>query len=152
MTDSVPIAFQGDVMLLGWADTNSRGRTVTFQLGVDGESHPFAYSRTKQGKNSGQRYAMVLVEIGDDDTPVQKTPSQMAFLLCRDPYFQHYLNERSFVTVNSEETARQCICEGCGVSSRSQLDKDPAARSAWLTQFFNPFTAHQAAMQQKALK
>lgn len=150
MSDSPIIAFQGEVMLLGWAETSTRGRTITLQLGPDGEAHPFATARTKSGKTSGQRYQIVMVEIGDDERPVEKTPAQMAFLLCKDPQFWRFLDERSFVTVDSEDAARACICEGCGVTSRSQLDKDIGARQAWLTQFYNPWTAYQSALQKKA--
>lgn len=139
--DDPIIAFQGEVQLLGWSETNTRGRTITLQLGDEGEGHQFAAARTKQGKQSGQRYQIVMVQIGDDEKAVEKTPSQMAFLLCKDPAFQHFLNERSFVDVHDEDTARQCVLEGCNVTSRSFLDKDPGARSAWLIQFYNPFTA-----------
>lgn len=139
------IAFQGDVQLLGWGDTSTRGRTITLQLTDEGDAHPFATARTKSGKNAGQRYAIVMVEIGEDDKPVEKTPAQMAFLLCKDPNFWHFLNERSFAVVHDEDSAKACICEFCGVSSRSQLDKDPAARSAWLMNFYNPWTAYQSA-------
>ena len=149
-TDNPIIAFQGEVQLMGWGETNTRGRTITLQLGEEGDGHPFSTAITRQGKKAGQRYAIVMVEIGDDEKPVEKTPSQMAFLLCRDPQFQHMLNERSFVGVHDETTARQCILEGCGVTSRSELDKNPTARSAWLIQFYNPFTAYRAALEKKA--
>jgi hypothetical protein len=142
-TDPI-IAFQGEVQLLGWSETNTRGRTITLQLDNSTEGHPFATAVSKSGKKSGTRYQIVMVEIGDDERPVEKTPSQMAFLLCKDRAFQHFLNERSFATVDSEDSARACICEGCGVTSRSQLDTNPAARSAWLQQFYNPWTAKQA--------
>ena len=149
MTPTDPIiAFQSEVQLIGWAETNARGRTITLQLNEDGEGHPFAAARTKQGKTAGQRYAIVMVQIGDDEKPVAKTPAQMAFLLCKDEAFQHFINERSFVNVNDEDTARACVLEACGIKSRSQLDKDPGARSAWLTQFYNPWTAYQASIQQ----
>jgi hypothetical protein len=143
------IAYQGEVMLLGWSETSNRGRTITLQLPADGEGHPFSTAVTKHGKTAGQRYAIVMVEIGDDEKPVEKTPSQIAFLLCKDPAFQHFLNERSFATVDDEDSARACICEGCGIKSRGELDKDPGARSAWLTQFYNPWTAQQAAQSKR---
>jgi hypothetical protein len=145
------IAFQGEAQLMGWSETNTRGRTATFQFDQEGDTHPFAGARSKQGKQSGQRYAMVLVQIGDDERPVKQTTAQMAWLLCQDPLFQNFLNERSFVEVNDEDTAKACICEGCGIKSRSELDKDPGARSAWLTQFYNPWTAHKAAQEARLL-
>jgi hypothetical protein len=145
MNESDPIiAFQGEVQLLGWGETNTRGRTITLQLDNSSEGHPFSTAVTKSGKKSGTRYQIVMVEIGDDERPVEKTPAQMAFLLCQDPAFQFFLNERSFATIDDEDSARACILEGCQVKSRSELDKDPRARSAWLTLFYNPWTAYQA--------
>lgn len=143
------IAFQGEAQLLGWSETSTRGRTITLQLPAEGEGHPFSTAVTKQGKKAGQRYAIVMVEIGDDEKPVEKTPAQMAFLLCKDPAFQHFLNERSFTEVNDEDSARAHVCEACGIKSRSELDKDPGARSAWLTQFYNPWTARCAAQEKR---
>ena len=52
MTINDPIiAFQSEVQLLGWAETNTRGRTITLQLDGEGDGHPFASARTKQGKS-----------------------------------------------------------------------------------------------------
>lgn len=61
--------FTGEVMLLGWADTSARGKTVTFQIHPDeapGE-HPFKNYGT--GK-TGQRFALVAVPIDDDGKAV----------------------------------------------------------------------------------
>lgn len=149
MTTDAIIEYQGEVQLLSWSDTSTRGRTITLQLPPEGDAHPFADSRVKHGKTAGQRYAIVMVRIGDDERPVEKTPAQMAFLLCKDPQFQQMLNERSFVEVNDEDTARACVCEGCGIKSRSELDKNPVARAAWLAQFYNPWTAYQASLNER---
>jgi hypothetical protein len=78
------------------------------------------------------------------------THSQAAFLLCRDKTFQHFINERSFVLVDSEETARACVLEGCNCSSRSDLDKDGYAQEAWVTQFYNPWLTYQDFIKRKA--
>lgn len=145
MTENDPIiAFQGEVQLLGWGETNTRGRTITLGLPSEGDGHPFSEARTKQGKKTGQLYQIVMVEIGDDNRPVEKTPAQMAWLLCQKPAFQHWLNERSFVQIDDEDSARAFICEGCGIKSRSELDTNPIARSAWLVQFYNPWTDYES--------
>lgn len=145
------IAFQGEMQLLSWGDTSTRGRTVTFLLPEEGPEHPFKHAREKKGKTAGARYMAVLVQIGDDEQPVSKTPAQMAFLLCRDETFQFFLSERSFCEINSEETARAHILEVCGIPSRSKLDTDPGARSTWLTAIYNPWTAYQASINNKAV-
>lgn len=138
------ISFQGEVQLLGWAETNSRGRTITLQLDASSPGHPFSEARTTQGRRSGQRYAIVMVEIGDDEKPVEKTYSQQAWLLCRDEQFQHFLNERSFVEVTDEASAKACVLEGCGITSRGELDTSPYARGAWLQQFHTPFQEYKS--------
>lgn len=67
MIDGIPL-FQGEAMLLGWADTSTRGKTVTFALGIDEapEAHPFRGLGT--GKH-GQRFMIVAVPITDDSKP-----------------------------------------------------------------------------------
>lgn len=139
---SEKIFFQGEVMLLDWSETGKGGRKIVLQLDNEAPQHPFTGSRTKQGKTLGQRYMAVFVPIGDDEQPVEKTPSQMAFLLCQDPNFWEFLDERSFAKIDSEDAARAHICEGCGIKSRGELDTNAGARSAWLVQFYNPFLAH----------
>ena len=60
------IAFEGEIMLLQWAESSTRGRTATFLLDNEGESHPFRDFTIKSGKRAGQRFMCVLVQIGDD--------------------------------------------------------------------------------------
>lgn len=136
------VAFQGEVLLLNWGDTSTRGRTVTFQLADEGEEHPFKHHPI--GRKTGRRFMAVLVEIGDDERPVEKTPAQMAYLLCKDTMFQHFLDERSFVEVCSEATARHHILSACGITSRSSLDTDTRARAHWDALIYQPWLRHKA--------
>lgn len=143
------VSLQTEVMLMSWAETNSRGRTVTFLLPEDGDSHPFREDKVKNGKSSGQRYMMVLVKIGDDERPVEKTPAQICATLCKDTMFQEFLNDRSFVTIDSEESARALILEGCGINSRAKLDTSMSARAAWEAQFYRPWLKYREAMERR---
>lgn len=140
------IAFQGETMLLSWSESNTRGRTVTFLLPEEGESHQFRDFTVKQGKRAGQRFAMVLVQIGEDEKPIEKTPSQLAFLLCQDSQFWHWVNEHSFAHIDSEETARAHILNTCGISSRAKLDTDPSARAAWQVMIYQPYQQYRASL------
>jgi len=145
--DEKTIAFQGEVMLLGWADTSTRGKTVTFQLPEDGDmEHPFRHFTLKAAKRAGQRFMAVLVQVDDDERPVEKTPAQLAFLLCRDQQFWHWASERSFADVDSEAAARAWILEACKVSSRSQLDTQPFARQAWEAIVWQPWQKYRATL------
>lgn len=145
------VAFQGDVMLMGWGDSNTRGRTVTFQLSDDGDSHPFREATVKSGKKAGQRYVMVLVEVDDNEEIKPRTPSQVAFLLCRDEQFWHWINEHSFANASSEEEARAFVCETCKVSSRSKLDTEPHAAALWDAMIFAPFNKYRTAVNEASL-
>lgn len=102
-----------EAMLLRWSD-NHNGRTVTFQLPADGE-HPFR--GLKCGPTNGQRLALSVVLIADDETTadhvaqrteqrsststvegsnpsvVAKSYAQRAAMLCNDPVFWRFLLE-----------------------------------------------------------
>jgi hypothetical protein len=137
-------AFQGEVMLLQWAESNTRGRTVTFLLQEDGDSHPFRDFTVKSGKKAGQRFAMVLVQIDDNEEPVERTPSQLAYLLCRDEQFWGWAQKWSLDDICSEESARAFILNACKVDSRSKLDTNLTARSTWEAVIWGPFTRWRA--------
>lgn len=146
--DADKIAFQGEVMLLQWAESSTRGRTVTLLLGDEGESHPFRDFTIRQGKRAGQRFMAVLVQIGDDEQPVEhpKTLSQQAFMLCRDPEFYTWASARCFDSVVDEPSARNYICSMLGIGSRSQLDTNPAAADGFRRLVLAPFNAHRSAV------
>lgn len=131
--------WHGEVQLLGWSETNTRGRTVTLQLNEDDEVHPFKYSNTPKGKTSGKRFAVVFVEIGDDELPVEKTPSQLAFLYCKDREFWDWANDHSFDTIDNEDAARAHILNACGITSRGQLDTNQKAYATWEAMIYAPF-------------
>lgn len=121
--DETQIVFHGEIMLLGWADSSTRGRTVTFLLTEDSDSHPFKDFTIKSGKRSGQRFMCALAEIGDDEQPVRQEQrnSQLAYLWCGDPDFLFWAKAKG------AEDARERMLKACGVSSRGQLDTGDAA-------------------------
>lgn len=144
--DPDKIAFNGEVMLLQWAESSTRGRTVTFLLNDEGESHPFRDFTIRQGKRAGQRFMAVLVQIGDDEQPVEqrKTLAQQAFILCRDPEFWNWAQSRSFDHIDNESAARAYICNMLGIKSRSELDTKPEAADGFKRMILTPFNAHRA--------
>lgn len=54
--------------LLGWSESHSGGCKVTFQISEDDMSY-FKAATIRKGKHAGQRYAAVLVQLNDDETP-----------------------------------------------------------------------------------
>lgn len=93
----------------------------------------------------GQRFACVLVEINDDETPRDHKaedrdkwrelgPARQAGLRCKSPTFWAFLSEEMhFPEITSEEQAADAVREICGVTSRSDLGKpgQQEARIAW---------------------
>jgi hypothetical protein len=98
----------------------------------------------------GTRFAMVLVEIGDDEEPVDRPeilarprpdtakrdwrdllPSQQAGIRCDEPSFVAFLREqRSDDWIETREPA-ECVRLICGVTSRSELTTNQKARVIW---------------------
>jgi hypothetical protein len=126
------IAFQGEVQLLSWSETHRGGAKVVLQLQSADDLDAFRSMTVRQGKVAGQRLACVMVEIDDQEQPVEQEHgpkrSQIAYLLCEDGDFVRWVNASEWgVHVTDHATARSYICTRCGVSSRSELDRSPVA-------------------------
>jgi hypothetical protein len=80
----------------------------------------------------------VLVELGDDDQPKDrdkpKNPLCMsAIMLCKEPAFQQFCNERRLPDDGQslEDNAASCIKHFCQINSRKELDLYPQAADAF---------------------
>ncbi|MEY9397974.1 hypothetical protein ABIF79_004349 [Bradyrhizobium japonicum] len=83
----------------------------------------------------GTRFACVLVEVNDDETPVDHGsmerdkwrdlgPARQAGMRCKEPTFWAYLREVcGYADVREEGHAADCVRHHCGVASRSDLGK-----------------------------
>jgi hypothetical protein len=83
----------------------------------------------------GTRYQCVLVEIGDDETPVDHVAedrdkwrelgaTRQAGIRCNDPVFWAYLTEElHFPPINDADMAATCVREHCCIESRSDLSQ-----------------------------
>jgi hypothetical protein len=83
----------------------------------------------------GTRYQCVLVEIGDDETPVDHkamerdkwreiSARKQAVIRCKDPVFWAYLTEElHFPPIDNEHFAASLVREHCQIESRSDFDK-----------------------------
>ena len=91
----------------------------------------------------GQRYAAVLVEIGDDEQPVvrpkdtreadKRSRCQQAGILCKQQGFAAFLREHEgFGTpfIDPDEVA-ETVRKICGVQSRRELDSNKEAGAQW---------------------
>jgi hypothetical protein len=57
-----------ELWLLGWSESHSGGCKVTFQVSEEDLAY-FKNATIRKGKTAGQRYAAVLVQLNDDETP-----------------------------------------------------------------------------------
>ncbi|MBR0882444.1 MULTISPECIES: hypothetical protein [Bradyrhizobium] len=83
----------------------------------------------------GTRFACVLVEVNDDETPVDHAsmerdkwrdlgPAKQAGMRCKEPTFWAFLREElHYADVADEGHAADCVRHHCGVASRSDLGK-----------------------------
>jgi hypothetical protein len=81
----------------------------------------------------GTRFACVLVEVNDDESPVDHKamdrdkwrdlgPAKQAGMRCKEPMFWAFLNEElHFAGVTSEQRAAEAVRTHCGVGSRGEL-------------------------------
>lgn len=92
----------------------------------------------------GTRYVLALVEIGDDELPVEKPKdnphklSQQAAMLCEDARFQAWLQDKfksAWLTYPAHtrpvDVAASIIRSKLAVLSRSELDTNPEAAARW---------------------
>ena len=138
MTDEI-IAFKGEIWLLSWRESHNNGATVTFQLADSDELASFKEMTVRKGRRAGQRFACVLVEINDDETPVVQEKkggplSKSAAMIGTNYAFQSFAIEQLCeagcvwpVTATREELAREMIIRACGITSRADLDHNPEA-------------------------
>jgi hypothetical protein len=124
-------AWQGEVMLLQWAESSTRGRTITLLLPEDDETHPFRDYGIKSGKRSGQRFMAVFVGLNDDETPTEPPLSTEAVMLCKDKDFWSWASNQSWQEIESEESAKRFLCEQLSIASRAELNSDERAAAAF---------------------
>lgn len=142
MTDTKRIlpTFSGEVQFRRYSDTSSQGQQIVLQVAGRAELEAFI------GKE-GKRFMAVLVEIGDDELPVQSPPNASTrpvadvvlkegpkrtvgpkcnwlAMRCKDAAFQLWLVGGE----NEAATAERCR-ELCKVESRYDIDGDAEAEA-----------------------
>jgi hypothetical protein len=136
---SITPTFQGEMQLAGWNQTHNGGSKVTFWLPDDSDLEPFKGLTAKKGNTAGHRFMVVLVEIGDDEQPVNSTVKESltieknkggelakwSGILCNDPMFWEWIestsDEYGHLVVGHTQAA-EFIYSSCNVTSRAQLD------------------------------
>ena len=136
-------AFQGEVQFRRYSDTSTQGQQVVFAVQDRDALESFI------GKE-GKRFMAVLVEIGDDEQPVEsKGRGKLGDLCwravqwCADPEFQKWIVERAdLVNKPSEEVAKNVVCSWCLVESRKDLDTNRDAADRFNRLIRAPYQKH----------
>lgn len=158
---SITPTFQGEVQLAGWSESHNGGCKVTFWLADSADLDAFRALTVRKGNTAGQRLACVLVEIGDDEQPVQPPPvaqpeapkggplAKLAGMWCESAAFASWL-ERTYtdtwaVSSVTEPESKRCATTLrilCGIDSRAQLDHDDKAATRFQDLIRLPYMQH----------
>lgn len=135
-TDITP-TFSGEVQFRRYSDTSTQGQQIVLAVADREALAPFI------GKE-GKRFMAVLVEIGDDEQPVQPVRSPVGPLciearkLCEHPSFQEWASAY-FGLPASREGAKLFILDACEITSRKELDTDARAGKWFVDRVRIPF-------------
>lgn len=133
---SIEPTYSGECQFVTYADSSKGGPRITLRLRDRDELEAFIGME-------GKRFALVLVQIGDDEQPVpprQRESTQTlgplamsAVMMCKEPRF------RSWLGVSSPVEAAEFIKRECGISSRKELDTNPVAARKFRTMIVEPW-------------
>jgi hypothetical protein len=140
--------YADEAILQNFGETASKPRYVEFVISEEGDKHPF--KGQKCGRQYGQRVALIVVPI-DDEEHVQPTGPEnkriitQAAMACQDSRFWDFVREnfkefgfddrcknQSYV-----EVAADFVRAYCNVSSRRDLTATPEAAKAWAELYRN---------------
>lgn len=141
MSDVKP-AYQGELMLAGWTDSHTTGAKVTFWLPDQESLEAFRHLTVRKGRTAGQRFMAVLIQIGDDEQPIEPgsdtKPARRnnalalsAVQVCKDSTFHDFIAEAvGFLPADvagREAIAADYLRDYCHIESRAELDASPTA-------------------------
>jgi hypothetical protein len=154
-TQTGELIFNGEVMLAGWNDTSFQGQTIKLWIDEESTRHPFAGYIRRSGKAVGSIFQSVLVEVSEDDTPVdqhaeknledaharkKKAFSSSAHLMVTSAKFVQYVRETQNCTGTVDpEYAKKWVKWRVGIESLSDLDRDPMALKRFREVIQRPF-------------
>lgn len=143
---------QLDVFFLSWTNSNTAGARVKFELQ---DPEDFAFFR---GLPQGQEWSMVLIEMDDQEQPINQVAreqaetvkggpkSQRAGAMCADRDFQRFVAVKTGIdkmrSPMGRATPDECanfIRNKCGIASRAMLDHDEAAWERFTKWISKPF-------------
>ncbi len=131
--------FQGEVQLRRWSESSTQGVQVTFALADADDLEPLKIK-------SGRRFMAVLVEINDDETPVQPQSEPIGPLCkwlvmrCAEPEFRAWLSSVfTAMTIKDEADVKALVLDLLGLTSRKELDGNPTAEAKFHQKIRQPY-------------
>lgn len=158
--------FQGELMLAGGGHPLGQGMWVKFWLDDEESNHPFAGCMGRKGDHPGDLFAVVMVELDDDDMAIDQAKrarlekgvrggalARYSALLCTNELFLQYLSEHIVVDTSGEhqpnrpaewwakeDHAARWIRWACGVESRAELDNNAKAAEIFHERIRRPYS------------
>ncbi len=142
--------FSGEMQLAGWSESHNGGCKVTFWLPSPDDLEAFRALTVRKGNTAGHRFMAALVEIDDEENPVEPPPNVPAaetrkgvgplaweaIQLCRNSEFQAWLTGDGFC---GEAAVARMMRDLCGVQSRNEFDTDEKAGTRFIERIRIPF-------------
>ena len=174
MSDITP-TFAGEMQLAGWSESHTSGCKVTFWLQSPDDLAAFRALTVRKGNTAGHRFMAALVEIGDDEKPVQpdigipasgpipSNPGELkprahigdacyrTVMWCANPQFWAWINAfDEGVCITTVNQAKWWVCMVCEIDSRKELDTDNEANKAWHRLIREPYRIYLESQQKGA--
>jgi len=133
-----------EVQLLDYGESSGTGEWIKVRFPDYGHVVKFRGKDKASKTKCGQRYTLMMIEIQDDETPVNQDKRERlehaeevkggkhsirAARRCRSLEFIAWINEMYDVNpdIKDEEAAKNYIYHRCGITSRRQLDHNEEA-------------------------
>jgi hypothetical protein len=137
--------FSGEMQLAGWSENHTGGCKVTFWLQSPEDLAAFRALTVRKGNVAGHRFMAALVEIGDDEQPVQQPKPQlgqycsMAVSWCARPDFWEFLQSQYAREVSTPYGAASAVKQLTCVASRKEFDENEKAKAAFVKYIKAPY-------------
>ncbi len=145
------LIFNGEVMLASWGDAATTGQSIRLWIDDEAESHPFAGYARRQRNLPGDMFALVMVELNDEEQAVDqhaedrqrkaRALSSDAHLMVTSEMFVRYLTEMKSHIRSSWDAkqARDYVKGVLEIESLSDLDRNPEKARAFHEQVRKPY-------------
>lgn len=151
------LAVHTEAQLADYGETANGGPYVKLRLNDATELDPFRGQDRAAKNKAGKRYILMLVEVADDEKPVDQHKAQQAervkggprskraARLCLEVDFASFVSassptfRKAHAHLSDTEFCRQYILETCRIDSRAQLDHNDRAAHLFEKSVIGPY-------------